>query len=108
MREEREIKAEITALRERVKELSGFWIGEGAAALYALEWSLGKHESSPARELGKTGGGYERIAANLTKLVEKAAQSKPSRPVAVAKSNSKPKPAKKANDQATRRRAGKS
>ena len=92
MREEREIKSEITALRERVKELSGFWIGEAAAALHALEWALGKQEAPPARELGKTGSSIERVAANLTKLVEKASASKKrSKPVAVPTSKSKPK-----------------
>ena len=63
MKNEREIKSEVAALRDRVKTLSGFWIGEGAAAIYALEWALGKHEADPARELGKSGGGNERIAA---------------------------------------------
>ncbi len=91
MKNDREIKSEISALRERVKNLSGFWIGEGAAAIYALEWALGKHEADPARELGKSGGGNERIAANLTKLVEKAAAAGgPPKPrLAVAKSKPK-------------------
>ncbi len=80
MRTDREIKAQIVAVRERLKELSGFWIGEGAAVIYALEWVLGKRDPAPAAEIGKTGGEHERIAANLTKLVEKAAASRPARP----------------------------
>jgi len=92
MKNEREIKAEIAAVRDRVKALSGFWIGEGAAAIYALEWALGKHDSAPARELGKTGGGHERVAANLTKLVEKSASSgKSSGPARVGEAKTKPK-----------------
>jgi hypothetical protein len=91
MKNDREIKSEISALRDRVKNLSGFWIGEGAAAIYALEWVLGKQEAPPAKELGKSGGGYERVAANLTKLVEKSAASggPPKARLAVAKSKPK-------------------
>ena len=73
MRDEKEIKGQVSAVRDRVKELSGFYIGEGAAMLYALEWVLGKRETSPAGELGRAGGESETIAGNLTKLVEKAA-----------------------------------
>ncbi len=74
MRTEYEIKSQVTALRERVKELSGFYIGEGAAMLYVLEWVLGKRETSPAGELGSAGGDSQQIAVNLTKLAEKAAE----------------------------------
>jgi len=73
MREEKEIKGQVSAVRDRVKELSGFYIGEGAAMVYVLEWVLGKRETSPAGELGRAGGESETIAGNLTKLVEKAA-----------------------------------
>jgi hypothetical protein len=73
MRDEKEIKGQVSAVRDRVKELSGFYIGEGAAMLYALEWVLGKRETSPAGELGRAGGESETIAGNLTKLAEKAA-----------------------------------
>jgi hypothetical protein len=71
---ESEIKSQITGIRERVKELSGFWIGEGAAMLYVLEWVLGKRETVPSGELGRAGGDWQKIAENLTKLAEKAAQ----------------------------------
>jgi hypothetical protein len=75
MRDEKEIKGQISAVRDRVKELSGFYIGEGAAMVYVLEWALGKRETSPAGELGRAGGESETIAGNLTKLVEKAASA---------------------------------
>ena len=73
MRTEEEIKKQITGIRDRVKELSGFYIGEGAAMMYVLEWVLGKRETAPAGELGHAGGDWSRIAENLTKLAEKAA-----------------------------------
>ena len=75
MRTEKEIKNQITGVRDRVKELSGFWIGEGAAMLYVLEWVLGKRETAPAGELGSAAGDSATIAANLTKLAEKAAEA---------------------------------
>ena len=75
MRTEKEIKSQVTGIRDRVKELSGFWIGEGAAMIYVLEWVLGKRETAPSGELGRAGGDSATIAANLTKLAEKAAES---------------------------------
>jgi len=78
MRDADEVKKQVSAVRDRVKELSGFWIGEGAAMLYALEWVLEKRETAPAGELGRAGGESEKIAANLTKLVEKAMAAAPS------------------------------
>jgi hypothetical protein len=77
MRDVSDVKKQISAVRDRVKELSGFWIGEGAAMVYALEWVLEKRETSPAGELGRAGGESEKIAANLTKLIEKAMAKKP-------------------------------
>ena len=75
MRTEKEIKSQVTGVRDRVKELSGFWIGEGAAMIFVLEWVLGKRETAPAGELGSADGESGRIAANLTKLAEKAAEA---------------------------------
>ncbi len=75
MRTEKEIRSQVTGVRDRVKELSGFWIGEGAAMIYVLEWVLGKRETAPAGELGSAGGDSATIAANLTKLAEKAAEA---------------------------------
>jgi hypothetical protein len=73
VKSEQEIKSQVSAVRERVSELSGFYIGEGAAMIYALEWVLSKRETAPASELGRAGGDSEKIAANLTKRAEKAA-----------------------------------
>jgi hypothetical protein len=73
VKNEQEIKKQIAAVKERVEELSGFYIGEGAAMIYALEWALGKRETAPAGELGRADGDSEKIAANLTKRAEKAA-----------------------------------
>jgi len=98
VKSERDIKSQITAIRERVKELSGFWLGEGAAMIYVLEWALDKRPTAPAGELGRAGGDSEKIAANLAKLAEKAAARPPApapketRPVA----GPKKVPAKKA------------
>ena len=98
MKTETEIKSQITGIRERVKELSGFWIGEGAAMVYVLEWVLGKRETAPSGELGRAGGDWQHIAENLTRLAEKAADSaskkaaSPAAPAAAGKqTKAKPK-----------------
>lgn len=72
MKTEKELREQVARIRERVKGLSGFWIGEASAAIYALEWALGKREPSPAEDLGRPRGGREKIAAALIKLAEKA------------------------------------
>jgi hypothetical protein len=77
MRTVDEVKSQVGAIRDRLKELSGFYLGEGAAMTYALEWVLGKRETSPAGELGRAGSESEKIAANLAKAVEKAMARKP-------------------------------
>lgn len=71
MKMEKELREQIRRVRERVKGLSGFWIGEASAAIYALEWALGKREPSPSEDLGRPRGGREKIAAALIKLAEK-------------------------------------
>jgi hypothetical protein len=76
-RDDREIRDEVRRIRERVKGLSGFWIGEASAAIYALEWSLGKREKPPSEDLGRAGGEQGRIAAGLVKLAEKAPRPRP-------------------------------
>jgi hypothetical protein len=76
VKNDKEVNQEIRAIKERAKELSGFWIGELAAAIYALEWATGKREYRPSSVLGSTGGGHEKIAENLTKLVEKERSGK--------------------------------
>lgn len=85
MRTEDEIKSQVSAIRERVKELSGFYIAEGAAMTYALEWVLGKRETSPAGELGGAGKDSQKIVESLTNAVEKAAASKAKKPDKTAK-----------------------
>jgi hypothetical protein len=75
VKSEAEIKRQVAAIRERVQELSGFYIAEGAAMTYALEWVLGKRETAPAGELGRAGEDSQKIAESLAKAVEKAAAS---------------------------------
>lgn len=79
MKDAKEINAEIRGLKERAKALSGFWIGEIAAAIYALEWAAEKRDDPPSEILGGAGGGHEKIATNLTKLVEQSRKSGPKR-----------------------------
>lgn len=79
MKDVKEINQEIRGLKERAKALSGFWIGEIASAIYALEWAAGKRDDAPSEVLGGAGGGNEKIAANLTKLVEQSRKSGPKR-----------------------------
>lgn len=76
MKDEKEIKSQVSAIRERLKELSGFYIAEGAAMTYALEWVLGKRETSPASELGRAGKDSQKIAESLANVVEKASAKK--------------------------------
>ena len=93
MRSEAEIKKQVAGVRDRVKELSGFWLGEGAAMIYVLEWVLGKRDTAPAGELGRSGGDSERIAGNLAKLAEKPAAR--ATPPAAAKKRSGLRPVRK-------------
>lgn len=76
MKDVKAINQEVRAVKERAKALSGFWIGELAAAIYALEWVAGKRDDPPSEVLGGAGGGHEKIAENLTKLVEKERSGK--------------------------------
>ena len=75
MKSEQEVKRQVSAIRERVKELSGFYIAEGAAMTYALEWVLEKRETTPAGELGRAGKDSQKIADSLAATAEKAAAS---------------------------------
>jgi hypothetical protein len=69
---EKEIRDQVRAIRERIGGLSGYWIGEGAAAIYALEWVNGKREVPPSEDIGSAGGEHEKIAASLLKLADQA------------------------------------
>lgn len=71
MKTEKELRDEVRRIRERAKGLSGFWIGEASAAIYALEWAMGKREPSPSEDLGRPRGGREKIAAALIQLAQK-------------------------------------
>lgn len=72
MKSEKEIRDQVRAVRERVRGFSGYWIGEAAAAIYALEWVTGKRDVPPAEDIGSPAGGHEKIAATLLKLAESA------------------------------------
>jgi hypothetical protein len=87
MKSEKEMREEVRRIRERVKGLSGFWIGEASAAIYALEWAVGKRESPPSEDLGRPRGGREKIAAALVAL---AAKAPPPRVKPKTRSRSKP------------------
>ncbi|HKA35811.1 MAG TPA: hypothetical protein VKH43_03275 [Thermoanaerobaculia bacterium] len=75
MRDEKEIRAEIRAVRDRGKSLSGFWVAELAAAAYALEWALGKHGKPPSEDIGTGESAQGRIAASLVKAAQIEAES---------------------------------
>jgi hypothetical protein len=82
MKTEKEVRDEIRNIRERVKTLSGFWIGEASAAIYALEWALDKRDPRLSADLGGRGSAREKIAASLVKLAEQAPPPKLPKPAA--------------------------
>jgi hypothetical protein len=93
---EQDIKSQVSAIRERVKELSGFYIAEGAAMTYALEWVLEKRETVPAGELGRAGTDSQKIVESLTAAAEKAAsKSAPASPPRKVKTPPPPPPSVK-------------
>jgi len=72
VKSESELRRELPRIRERVKSLSGFWVGEASAAIYALEWAIGKRETPPSEDIGRAHGGREKVAESLIRLVAKA------------------------------------
>ena len=70
MKTEKEIRDQVRAIRERIGRMSGYWIGEGAAAIYALEWVNEKRKAPPSEDIGSAGGEHEKIAGSLMKLAE--------------------------------------
>jgi hypothetical protein len=92
---EKEVRDQVRAIRERIRELSGYWIGEAAAAIYALEWVNGKRQAPPSADIGSAGGEHEKIAASLLKLAEEgiasAAGKKPGSGKRKAEKEKKPK-----------------
>ncbi|MDQ5873209.1 MAG: hypothetical protein M3547_13500 [Acidobacteriota bacterium] len=77
MKNPKELTQEVSRIRARAKELSGFWISELAAALYALEWAAGKRERPPSADIGSAGGEHGKIADRLLHAVS-AAPARPS------------------------------
>lgn len=71
MKTEKEIREESRRIRERARGLSGFWIPELAAAAYALEWTLGKRQDPPSKDIGSAGSVHGRLAESLVKAAEK-------------------------------------
>jgi hypothetical protein len=72
MKNAKELTQEVTRIRQRTKELSGFWISELAAALYAIEWAAGKRERPPSADIGSAGGEHGKIADRLLHAVSAA------------------------------------
>lgn len=72
MRSEKEIRDEVRAIRERARELSGFWVPELAAAAYALEWVLDKRPTRPSGDIGSSDSGHGKLSESLLKAAEKA------------------------------------
>jgi hypothetical protein len=68
---EKEIREEIRRIKSAVPDFSGYWIGELAAAIYALDWALDKAPEAPSGDIGRGRGGHEKVAANLVRLAEK-------------------------------------
>lgn len=91
LRSEKDIREEIRKLREKGKSLSGFWVSELAAAIYALEWVLGKRDKAPPEDIGEPASGHGKLAEAISKAAEKE-------PPAIAKkppASKKPPAAKK-------------
>ena len=71
LRSEKDIREEIRKLREKGKSLSGFWVSELAAAIYALEWVLGKRDKAPPEDIGEPASGHGKLAEAISKAAEK-------------------------------------
>ncbi len=82
MKTEKEIREEVRRARERAAGLSGFWVPELAAAVYALEWTLGKRSEPPSADIGQPDSAHGRLSETLLKAAEKnaAASAKSARP----------------------------
>lgn len=94
LRSEKDIREEIRKLRDKGKSLSGFWVSELAAAIYALEWVLGKRDKAPPEDIGEPASGHGKLAEAISKAAEKeppAIAKKP--PVGKKPAAAKKKPA---------------
>lgn len=88
LRNEKDIREEVRKLREKGKSLSGFWVSELAAAIYALEWVLGKREKAPPEDIGEPASGHGKLAEAISRAAEKE-------PPATKKKTAPARPAKR-------------
>jgi hypothetical protein len=79
MRTAQDVNGEIRRIREKARSLSGFWISEFAAAIDALEWTLGKRDKPPSEDVGSPASEHGKIAERLLGAVAKEAK-KPAKP----------------------------
>jgi hypothetical protein len=93
MKTEKDLKTEARRIRERARELSGFWISELAAAAYALEWVTGRRPAPPSAAIGAAEGDFGKIAESLAKAASEAAQVAKPTPAARAAPRSRATPA---------------
>ena len=93
LRSAQELTGEVRRIRERARSLSGFWISGFAAAIEALEWTLGKRDKPPSEDIGTPAGEHGKIAERLLEAVAKETKEakKPSKPMKLVKPT---KPAK--------------
>jgi hypothetical protein len=75
MKTEKEIRDEVRRARERAAGLSGFWVPELAAAVYALEWALGKRADPASQDIGRADSAHGRLSETLLKAGQKNAAS---------------------------------
>ena len=97
MKTEKEIREESRRIRDRAKNLSGFWVAELAAAVYALEWTLGKAARAPSEDIGTSTSAEGKVAASLLKAAQtQSAAAKPAgKPAPKAAPKTAMKPATK-------------
>jgi hypothetical protein len=89
--DEKKIREEARRLRDKGKSLSGFWVSEIAAAIYALEWVLGKRDRAPSEDVGERDSGHGKLAESISKAAEKEPPSavKPGKSVKPARPSAK-------------------
>lgn len=89
--DEKTVRDETRRLRDKGKSLSGFWVSEIAAAIYALEWALGKRGKAPTEDIGEPDSGHGKLAESISKAAEKAPPAaKPAKPAASPKPRKTP------------------
>jgi hypothetical protein len=93
MKTEKDLKTETRRIRERARELSGFWISELAAATYALEWVTGRRPAPPSAAIGAAESDFGKIAESLAKAASDAAEAANPTPAARKAPRTSGKPA---------------